>query len=176
MTEYSVWPCWKQLFCIIPLQMYSSSQVLCTESLQNYIYCLIDSRGYAVAHENRISILPLEVFYCLALSCISLHFSCRGWLIPPSPLGQAPKWHCRHHRAWQADNPSNTNIRHMSVHGMPSVIVPPPSPQSSLPQGRDTAALGLPSVCLSPGALVYRSIALPCQSDLCCKHKNYSLI
>lgn len=39
--------------------------------------------------------------YCLALCCILLHFSCRGWLIPPSPLGQAPKWHCRHHRGWQ---------------------------------------------------------------------------
>lgn len=56
-TEYTDWPCWKQLFCIISLPMYSSSQVLCTESPQNYIHCLIDSRGYAVAHENRISIL-----------------------------------------------------------------------------------------------------------------------
>lgn len=56
-------------------------------------------------------------YYCSALSCILLHFSCRGWLIPPSPLGQAPKWHCRHHRGWQADNPNNTNIRHVVCMG-----------------------------------------------------------
>lgn len=56
---------------------------------------------------------------------------------------------------------------------MPPVTVPFPPPLSSLPQ-KGHRDLGNPILTAWAQELIYWSIALPCQSELSCKHKNLS--